>query len=108
MMQAIYHPCYTIGVDTTKIKLRLEALSPHLNERMRRMVAAAETLGEPYGAVSEVSRATGVSRRAISQGLRELKQSVHAPQSRAGFAKKAVDEKGRWIATTHSEATLSS
>ena len=84
-------------MDTSKIQLRFDALSPHLDERMRRMVAASETLGESYGAVSQVSRATGVSRRAISQGLQELKQSLPAPQSKGrirkegGGRKRAVD-----------------
>ena len=64
---------------------------------MRRMIAAAETLGEGYGAISEVSRATGVSRRAISQGVQELKQGMPEPQRKGrirregGGRKKAVD-----------------
>jgi hypothetical protein len=51
-------------MDSEKIKIKFEALAPHLDERMRRIVAASETLGESYGVISEVSRATGVSRRA--------------------------------------------
>lgn len=64
---------------------------------MRRMIAASETLGEGYGAISEVSRATGVSRRAISQGVQELKQGMPEPQRKGrirregGGRKKAVD-----------------
>ena len=44
-------------MDTEKIKRKFEALRPHLNEQMRRMVAASETIGEAYEAISEVSRA---------------------------------------------------
>lgn len=61
------------------------------------MIAASETLGEGYGAISEVSRATGVSRRAISQGVQELKQGMPEPQRKGrirregGGRKKAVD-----------------
>lgn len=62
-------------MDTEKIKRKFEALRPHLNEQMRRMVAASETIGEAYGAISEVSRAIGVSRRAITLGIEELKAS---------------------------------
>ena len=55
-------------MDSEKVKIKFEALAPHLDERMRRIVAASETLGESYGVISEVSRATGVSRRAIPSG----------------------------------------
>jgi len=41
---------------------------------MRRLVAAAESAAIGYGGVSLVARATGVSRRAITQGMRELSQ----------------------------------
>jgi hypothetical protein len=40
--------------------------------RMRRLIAAAESLAIDYGGVSIVSRATGVSRRAIARGIVEL------------------------------------
>ncbi|MCL5052910.1 MAG: ISAzo13 family transposase, partial [Gammaproteobacteria bacterium] len=43
-----------------------------LDERMRRIIAAAEAKVLGRGGVSEVSRATGVSRRAIHVGLKEL------------------------------------
>ena len=41
---------------------------------MRRPVAAAESDSIGYGGVSAVSRATGVSRRAITEGIKELKR----------------------------------
>ncbi len=39
---------------------------------MRRLVAAAESASIGYGGVSLVARATGVSRRAITEGMKEL------------------------------------
>jgi hypothetical protein len=39
---------------------------------MRRLVAAAESAAIGYGGVSAVARATGVSRRAITEGMKEL------------------------------------
>lgn len=39
---------------------------------MRRLVAAAESEAIGYGGVSAVARATGVSRRAITEGVKEL------------------------------------
>jgi Rhodopirellula transposase DDE domain len=41
---------------------------------MRRLVAAAESAAIGYGGVSVVARATGVSRRAITEGMRELSE----------------------------------
>src|ERR1043166_9920534 len=47
---------------------------------MRRLVAAAESEAIRYGRVSAVARATGVSRRAITEGTKELKQVKKARQ----------------------------
>jgi hypothetical protein len=60
------------------VKQRFSRISGVLNERTRRLLAAveAETLG--YGGVSLVARATGVSRRAITAGLAELKIGARA------------------------------
>src|SRR5258708_9095319 len=41
---------------------------------MRRLVAASESEVIGYGGVSVVARATGVSRRAITEGVKELKK----------------------------------
>lgn len=57
-----------------EIERRFRALSGFLDERMRRLVAAAESQAIGYGGVSAVARATGVSRRAITAGIRELKE----------------------------------
>lgn len=54
----------------TKVKLR--QMWPHLNERSRRMVAAAEAVQLGYGGVSLVSRACGLSRVTITKGISEL------------------------------------
>jgi hypothetical protein len=56
------------------VQLRFRSLSSFLDERMRRLVAAAESAVLGYGGVSLVARATGVSRRAITEGLKELSQ----------------------------------
>ena len=59
-------------VDIDAIKRRFEKLLPTVDERMRRLIAAAESLAIDYGGISIVSRATGVSRRAIARGIVEL------------------------------------
>ncbi len=65
---------YSGGVtDLAGIKKRFSALSRLLDERSRRLVAGAESLALPRGGISAVSRATGISRPVIRQGIAELK-----------------------------------
>ena len=61
-------------VNHEDVQLRFRSLSAFLDERMRRLVAAAESEAIGYGGVSAVARATGVSRRAITEGRKELRQ----------------------------------
>ena len=68
-------------VPQRDIQRRFHSLSPFLDERMRRLVAAAESEVIGYGGVSAVARATGVSRRAITAGVKELKQRKRASQT---------------------------
>jgi hypothetical protein len=46
-------------VDIDAVKRRFERLLPAVDERMRRLIAAAESLAIDYGGISIVSRATG-------------------------------------------------
>ena len=62
-------------VDDITIRRRFKLIERHLDERMRRLVAAAEAEAVGFGGASVVARATGVSRRAIRIGARELKQA---------------------------------
>jgi transposase len=77
------------------IRTRFEKLAPFLDERMRRLVAASESLTIGFGGTSEVSRQTGVSRRAIIQGIKELDEVSSAPTGRVrragGGRKKTTD-----------------
>lgn len=59
----------------TAISQRFELLSKQLDERMRRLFAAAEAIAAGHGGSSLVSRATGVSRQAIAAGIKELSTS---------------------------------
>ena len=71
-------------------------MEPFLDERLRRIYAAAEAEAIGYGGVSIVSRATGVSRRAITEGKKELKSPSPPPQGRirkAGAGRKRAVEK---------------
>ena len=59
-------------MDTDLIQQRFARLEPFLNERLRRLYAATEAQALGYGGISAVARATGVSRQAIANGLKEL------------------------------------
>jgi hypothetical protein len=61
-------------VKVDAIRHGFECLWPTLDERMRRLVAAAQSLAIGYGGISRVARATGISRRAIARGIAELGQ----------------------------------
>jgi hypothetical protein len=54
------------------VRQRFADVESALNERQRRIWAAAEARQLEYGGVSTVARATGISRRAIHVGLHEL------------------------------------
>ena len=58
--------------DESTLKKRFELLAPILDERLRRLVASAEAEAIGRGGISLVSKATGVSRRAIRVGRQEL------------------------------------
>ena len=62
-------------MDTTAIRERFARLEPFLNERQRRLAAANEAKALGRGGISAVASATGVSRRTIARGLRELAAS---------------------------------
>ena len=81
---------------STQIRGRFEKLAPFLDERMRRLVAASESVVIGFGGTSVVSRETGVSRRAIIQGIKELEQGPSETPTRVrragGGRKKTVDQ----------------
>jgi transposase len=61
---------------------RFKLLEQQLDERLRRCVAAAEAEALGPRGISIVSRATGVSRRAIRRGLTELRDAAPADAAR--------------------------
>lgn len=56
------------------IKDKFQRLCPAMDERMCRLWAANEAIGQGRGAESMVSAATGISRATIRAGVAELKQ----------------------------------
>ena len=60
-------------IDLSPIRARFASLSPHLDERERRLFAATEALSAGYGGIAAVARATGIAVSTIGRGLNELK-----------------------------------
>ena len=69
-------------IDETAIRQRYEALRAGLDERGRRLFAAAEARAAGFGGVTAVARATGIARSTIDRGLRDLAASVVAQNIR--------------------------
>jgi hypothetical protein len=62
-------------IDIDLIRSRFASLSPHLDERGRRLLAATEARTAGYGGIVAVSRATGIAPSTIGRGLRELDEA---------------------------------
>src|SRR5437660_1642030 len=58
------------------IKRKFAALSPFMDERMRRLWAAAEATGLGRGGVTAVAAATGISRTTIARGVHEQEMGM--------------------------------
>lgn len=59
-------------MDTSQIAQRYNLIKWTLDERLRRLVAAAEAKVLGHGGISAVAECTGISRRSIHVGLKEL------------------------------------
>ena len=71
-------------VEDEAITRRFELLAPHLDERTRRLLAASEAVAIGRGGASVVARATGVSRRVIGEGIKELNEALPRSSGQAG------------------------
>jgi hypothetical protein len=77
-------------------KWKLSAVWPLLDERMRRIMAANEARLLGYGGISSISRICGLSRKAITKGIREIRERVCLPSGRirrAGAGRKRLVER---------------
>jgi transposase len=83
-------------MKTGLIKKRFLSIAPILDERLRRIFAAAEAMAIGYGGATLVSQETGVSRAAIALGCKELKERKKPDSQRirkkGGGRKRAVDK----------------
>jgi hypothetical protein len=83
-------------IDENPIRERFTALSPHLDERGRRIFAAIEAKSAGYGGIAAVWRATRIAPSTIKRGLNELAEgSDPAPGQvrRPGGGRKSLVER---------------
>lgn len=77
------------------IRAKYYGISFYLNERSRRMWAAAEARSYGWGGITVVSRATGIDHKTVRKGLLELDDSRRLPDDRirckGGGRKKLTD-----------------
>jgi len=81
-------------IDANAIRYRWETVGCNLDERGRRMFAAAEVRTAGWGGLAVVSRITGLARSTISRGEDDL-DAVPLPRGqvrRAGGGRRAVSE----------------
>jgi hypothetical protein len=78
-----------------ELRAKYEAIFPRLDERQRRVIAAADALFLGRGGVSRIARASGLSRTTLHRGLAELDTRHEADMwiRRAGGGRKGVAER---------------
>jgi hypothetical protein len=85
--------------DASVIRERFASVGRGLNERSRRLFAAAEAKTAGHGGIAATSRATGIARSTIGRGLKDL----NAPETLSGVVRRPGS--GRQ-ALTDTDATL--
>ena len=92
-IHAVVRPVYLGGmIDEISIRFRYQLLIASLNERGRRLSAAAEARAAGHGGIAGVARTTGLARSTIGRGLEDMEAR---PLTRARFARR------RWTPPAH-------
>src|SRR5271154_487887 len=60
-------------IDESPLRIRYEAVRSSLDERSRRLSAAAEAKAAGYGGIAAASRVTKLARSTIGRGLKDLR-----------------------------------
>src|ERR1700741_4311088 len=90
-------PYIVVVIDVEPIRERFLTVAPFLDERGRRLVAAAEAFAAGYGGIAAVAMATGLAPSTIGRGLKEL--AGDDPTERVG--RPGWDESQRLSNTQH-------
>jgi len=69
-------------IDESKIAERYAGLGPELNERQRRLWAAAEARACGRGGIAAVARATGIGKSTVARGVAELGEGTRLEAGR--------------------------
>ena len=82
-------------IDEKPIRTRYQAVRRSLDERGRRLHAAAEALTAGHGGVAATSRATKVARSTIGRGIKDLREpgSLAGKVRRKGAGRPAITTK---------------
>jgi hypothetical protein len=73
----------TMEIDEQVLSAKFDVILPHLDERQRRLVLAAEARSLGHGGISLVARASGISRVTITAGVSELDSGEEPTPGRA-------------------------
>jgi Rhodopirellula transposase DDE domain len=79
---------------SAKLSQKFAAVWSLLDERTRRLIAANEAMSLGYGGISNVSKASGLSRKAITHGIADIKSGFCPPEGRlrrVGAGRKKIE-----------------
>lgn len=88
--------------EEEKIRHKYKLLEPSLNERTRRLFAAAEAESFGHGGITLVSRATGLERHVIARGISEINDNIALEKNsvrKAGGGRKKNSDKDKTLET---------
>jgi hypothetical protein len=94
------------SIVVESLRRKFDLLLPLMNERMRRIWAAAEAIEIGWGGVFTVISATGLSHNTIDQGIRELKEGVSPDVLEIPFGRVRRVGGGRKPITQHDTSLL--
>jgi hypothetical protein len=81
-------------IDDDALRVKYRALSGLLDERSFRLCLAGDAMALGRGGISEVARASGVSRTTIHAGMRELREHAAAPSQEPASPARRVRRPG--------------
>ncbi len=90
--------CHTLDMETSQIAHQYNLVEWALDERLRRLIFAAEVKVLGHGEITVEAAATGISRRAIHAGLKELEsrqtdeKTIGSLSRRPGAGRKRATE----------------
>jgi len=86
-------------IDHALLQQKYSLLRPHLNELGFRLCAAADAYVLGRGAITAISKASGLSRTTIHAGLSDLKKQTDGPQPPSGRIRKPGGGRKPLVAT---------